>query len=238
MLGKAPGLAVSDNVMKITVTGPSKAEAIRRANAVATAFLAFRSQQYNAQAKAVNAGLGRQIASLQSDATNLSNEINGSVPIPAGKTVSDLVSQRAQDTSSIVNLEQTVQQNQVSSVSLAKGSQIITPGTVAPGGKVKAFALAGATGLIAGLGIGVGIVLIGEFTSNKLRRREDIAGVMGAPIELSVGPVQLSRLCFDVADRVRLAKKPPPPDAGNRAILARLTSNGWIGTAAPRGRDR
>ena len=49
LLGKAPGTAASDNVLVLNVSGPSKAEAVRRANALAKAFLGFRAERLQQQ---------------------------------------------------------------------------------------------------------------------------------------------------------------------------------------------
>jgi capsular polysaccharide biosynthesis protein len=45
----------------------------------------------------------------------------------------------------------------------------------------------GLSGLIAGLGLGITIVIIGELLSDRVRARSDVAAALGAPVELSVG---------------------------------------------------
>ena len=42
-------------------------------------------------------------------------------------------------------------------------------------------------GLIGGLGLGVGIVVVGAVLTDRLRRRDEIAIAVGAPVELSIG---------------------------------------------------
>ncbi len=210
LLGKAPGVTVSANVMTITIDGPTQREAIRRVNAVASALLAFRSEQYGAQTEAIDAGLNRQIAGLQSQVTKLTNVINGNGPIPSGETLTNVASDRAQDSAGIISLQQTVQQNQLGQLSVATGSRVITPGTVTSGKKIKIFVLDGASGLVAGLGLGIGIVLVAAFTTDRLRRREDIAAVLGAPVDLSIGRAWLPRVRTS-GRLLRLAEKPTPP---------------------------
>jgi capsular polysaccharide biosynthesis protein len=210
LLGKAPGVSVSANVITITIDGPSPSEAIRRVNAVASGFLSFRAQQYNAQIAAVDNGLSKQISGLDSQVSGLTNEINGSGPIPLGKTLTDLVSDRAQDTTNIISLQQTLQQNQLGALSVVKGSRVITPGATSHSSKIKVFAFDGASGLVAGLGLGLGLVLVEAFTTDRLRRREDIAAVLGAPVDLSVGRVRLPTGRTRPA-LLRLAKRPTPP---------------------------
>jgi hypothetical protein len=189
MLGKIPGVAVSSNILTVTIDGPTPAEAIRRVNAVASAFLTFRAEQYNAQAKATDAGLEQQIDGLESDVNSLSSEIDGSSPIPAGQTLTDLINQRAQDSTTIIGLQQTIQQNVLAALSISKGSEIITPGIYVPSKAIKVYGLDGLSGLIVGLALGLGIVLVGATVSDRLRSREDIAAVLGAPVDLSVGRI-------------------------------------------------
>src|SRR5580704_16899038 len=76
LFGKAPGKVVSDNILSITISGPSPEEAVRRVDAVTAAFLAFRSAQYNAQNDAVAAAADKQIAKLKATVASLTTKIN------------------------------------------------------------------------------------------------------------------------------------------------------------------
>ena len=51
-----------------------------------------------------------------------------------------------------------------------------------------------ALGLIGGLAVGMGIVVIGALLSDRLRRRDDVAHALGAPVKLSVGTIRGGRL--------------------------------------------
>jgi hypothetical protein len=222
LLGKTPGVSVSPNIMTITIDGPTTQEAIRRVNAVATAFLSVRYRQYGAQTAAIDSALDQQINALNSQVTSLTNVINGIAPVPSGETLANVVSERAQDSTSILSLQQTVQENQLGQLSTAKGSRVITPGAVTPSRKIKLFGLDGASGLVAGLGLGMGFVLVQAFTSDRLRRREDIADVLGAPVDLSVGRVRIPRTRARTSSRLlHLAEKPTPPI---QAIVQHLRS--------------
>ena len=59
LLGKAPGVAASDNILTLNVSGPSKVEAERRASALAKAFLGFRSQRASATNRRCQQGTRR-----------------------------------------------------------------------------------------------------------------------------------------------------------------------------------
>lgn len=223
LVGNTPGTIVSENVMAITIDGPTPFEAIRRVNAVADAFLAFRSEQYGAQTQAIDAKLNQRIRSLQSQVTALTNEINGTAPIPQA-VLANLVSLRAQDLTNTSVLQQTVQQNEAGEFSVSKGSKVITPGIVTAPKKIKTFILDGAAGLVAGLSLGIGAVLIEAFGSYRLWRREDIAAVLGASVDLSVGRVRLPRR-WGRRRLLRLARRPTPPIQAIIGYLANMLPN-------------
>ena len=193
LLGKSPGTVESDNVLELNVAGPTKAEAERRANALATAFLGFRSERIQQQTATADKALENQISSLQQQISQLSATINGLGSSSQSKELTTLVSEQSSDTSELSTLEQSVQQNQLASISVASGSRTITPGTLVPASTVKLFGLDGVAGLIGGLGIGVAYVAIQSVLSDRLRRRDEVASLLGAPVELSLRPVRHPR---------------------------------------------
>lgn len=185
VLGKSPGVVQSDNVLRLNVSGPSKEEAVRRANALATAFLGFRSERIQAQTAAANKALDNQISSLQEQISQLTttiNQLGGS----QSAELSKLVGEQSSDSSELTSLEQSVQQNQLASVAVTTGSRVVTPGTLVPASTVKLFALSGLSGLIGGLVIGVAYVAVQAVVSDRLRRRDEVASLLAAPVELSL----------------------------------------------------
>lgn len=189
LLGKGPGVVQSDNVLRLNVAGPTKDEAVRRANALATAFLDFRSERLQQQTAAANKALDKQIRSLQQQISQLSATING-LAASQSKDLTSLVSEQSSDTSELANLEQSVQQNQLANIAVTSGSRTVTPGTLVPASTAKLFALSGISGLIGGLVIGVAYVAVQAVVSDRLRRRDEVASLLGAPVELSLKPVR------------------------------------------------
>jgi hypothetical protein len=184
LLGKAPGTALSDNVLTLSVGGPSKAEAIRRVNAVASAFLAFRSQSANQQAKATTAALQRQLTLLKTQVGQLTARINsGSTPAP---DLNDLIVDRSAETSEMVTLEQNLQQADNNALAVAKGSVVLTPGWSATSSTAKLLLLDGFSGIAGGLILGIGLITLQALLSDRIRHRDDVTALLGAPVELSV----------------------------------------------------
>lgn len=189
LLGKAPGTAVSDDVLAITTSGPDSAEAVRRANAVADAYLAFRAQQYESQNDAVVQAAGQQIHRLEAQITTLTTQIDALGTGAQSQQATALATERSALTSQVTGLRQSVQSDDFDTLSVTKGSRVITGATPAETSKKKVFLLDGLTGLVVGLALGLGIVLVPAILSDRLRRREDVAAVLGVPVAVSVGRI-------------------------------------------------
>ena len=190
LLGKAPGVVDSDNVLTLNVSGPSKAEAVRRANALAEAFLGFRSERLQQQTASANQALENQISSLEQQISKLSASINSAGSSSQGNQLTTLVGEQSSDTSELAGLEQSVQQNQIAAIGVTKGSSVVTPGTLIPVSSAKVFGLDGMAGLIGGLAIGIVFVAVQSVLSDRLRRRDEVASLLGAPVELSLKRVR------------------------------------------------
>jgi len=190
LFGKQPGTALSDNILTISVSGASNAEAVRRANAVADAYLSFREQRNQEQTNATAAALRKQITPLQAQVNSLTAQINALGNSAQGNAASTLVGQQSADTAEIANLEQTLQQGQVSDITVATGSRVLTPGTLVSTSTKKLYGLSGISGLIAGLIVGMAYVGLQAVVSDRLRRRDEVASLLGAPVELSLKPIR------------------------------------------------
>ena len=77
---------------------------------------------------------------------------------------------------------------------MTSGSRVVTPGTALPASTAKLFGLDGIAGLIGGLVIGVAYVAVQAVVSDRLRRRDEVASLLGAPVELSLKPVRHPRM--------------------------------------------
>lgn len=191
-LGKQPGTIASGNVLVITMTGSSQRTAVRRVDAVATAYLDFRAQEYRAQNDAIVAAAEAQEGDLKTKITELTAEISGLSRATVGQ-VSTLTAERATATTELTTLQQSIQQDDLDTQSVIKSSRVITPGTLVDVSKKRVFGLDGLMGLVGGLGLGVFLVVAQASLSDRVRRREDLAGVLGAPVVVSVGHVKKRR---------------------------------------------
>ena len=73
------------------------------------------------------------------------------------------------------------------------GSKVLDPASpVPPHSRLKHLLLYAGGGLIIGLILGMGIVVLRALLSDRLRRRDDVAHALGAPVKLSVPAMRLA----------------------------------------------
>ncbi len=183
LLGKTPGVAVSDNVIEVSIQGPSYQEAVRRVNAVTSAFLTFRAAQYTGQDRAVVDGLDKEIGALQTQVNSMTNTINDGNATSTQLT--QVVAERASITTEVSNLQGNVQTDQLNTNAVVDASRVLTSGTTEYHSTVRLYLIDGLSGLAAALVIGIGLVSLRAMTSDRVRRREDLATIVGANVEVS-----------------------------------------------------
>lgn len=191
----AAAVGDSTQILTITAQGPTDDAAVQRAAAVAKQFLAFRArylqdqlqeaitalnQQVSSAQQSLNA-INRQIASLPATSTNPSEaaEIGG---LPKEQSDAEAALSAAQQNAASTKLA-----DQTTTAQMVHGSQVLSAATPARRAVKKTLLLDVIGGLLGGLMTGMAIVVIGAVTSNRLRRRDDIAIAVGAPVRLSVG---------------------------------------------------
>ena len=189
-------------VMVITASAPSSSEAVNRARALAAAFLEFRANQLQSQQQSVLAGLNQQISQAQQRVTQLGKQVSQVSAEPASPErnarLASLQDQHTQAETNLSTLQQTVTDNQantrVTTASMLHGSAVLDPAVPVAHSRFKLAAIYLFAGLVAGLAIGIGIVIVRALVSDRLRRRDDIAQALGADVKVSVGSIGTSRL--------------------------------------------
>ncbi len=165
-----------------------------RAHAVASAFLHYRAQQFQAQEQQTLTALQHQVTQAKQQIATLSREIGQLSAQPATPArrarLSALQAQRLQAQTQLPPLQQSVTSNQVTTrmttTQLIQGSQILDAASPSPPGRVKHIALYIGGGLVAGLLLGLVIVIVRALVSDRLRWRDDVAHALDVPVRLSV----------------------------------------------------
>jgi capsular polysaccharide biosynthesis protein len=209
------GTGVSPSIMAIKLSAPSAAAALAENNALAAAFLAIRTSVENQRTQVQVNGLESQIEAVKGQIQQLTDQIN-SLPAPVATTGpaanhrADLNNQLASANTQLTGLQAQVQQDVLAEAAIGHGSRILDPAIVHPASKKKVIIKDGLSGLVAGLALGVIIVILTDLLSDRLRRRSEVAAVLGAPVELSVG--RLPRPRWFAQARMQRALKHPGPD--------------------------
>lgn len=194
------GTSAGSQVLDITVTAPTTADAVRRADALAPAFLQFLAQQLKRSNQAVVGALNAQLAALSSEVSQLDSTINGLPPAQVAAAqasgtgpVASLLAQRTQDVGQETTIQQTIQTDDVDATAAEAGNSVLAVAEPDHHSRLKPIAADAGAGLLAGLIAGVALIAVLAVASDRLRRREDVAQTVGAPVEVSVGRFRTPR---------------------------------------------
>jgi capsular polysaccharide biosynthesis protein len=199
--------ALTDRVLQITVSASSPSDAVIRANAVAKAFLQYRATLLETQQRSLFASLDQQVTQAKQQLASLNNQIRQLAAQPVSPVrqsrLGTLRAERDQAAAALTapnGLTQTVASAKAASRQLTAsevgGSSVLDAAAPVPQShhtRLKHLIIYAAAGLIPGLALGIGTVIVGAIISDRLRRRDDIARALGAPVKLSLGKVRLDR---------------------------------------------
>jgi len=185
---------VTNSIMTVVFRAPATSVAIRDENALTAEFLRFRTAQLENQQAGVLATLNQQITRATSQVAAQARQITqlqAQPSTPENKIkIAVLQARHTQAVAALVILTQTVQGNQASTqvmtAQIVKGSTVLNSATPVPRSRLKLPGEYVGGGLVGGLALGLIIVLVRTLISDRLRRRDDVARVLGAPVRLSV----------------------------------------------------
>lgn len=176
------------SVLVLTVPAPDERAAVARATALSDSYLKFRAQQMESQSTALVNGYRRRIAALQQRADKLTAQYNAmSAQGPqAQSAATDVLTERAQILSQVNTLQQAMQDAALKSGTITTASHVLDPPSAVPPSQGRRQVLCAGSGLIGGMALGVALVLFTAVTSSRLRRREEVALALNAPVRVSV----------------------------------------------------
>ena len=222
LLSHYGGLALSNDILSIKYTAPSQDGAIAGARAVARAFLAVQARELHLQTDVLVRGLQSRISTLNAEISTLNNQITVLSSTPANEqTTSEItqqVSQRSADGTQITQLQSQIQQALLNEQSTDHVSHVLDPAALAPVSVKRVTLVDALSGLVAGLAIGLGVVIFGELLSERVPDRSTVAALLGAPVELSLGRYKHPR----VLRRSRLSRSLHNPSPALRMMERRL----------------
>jgi capsular polysaccharide biosynthesis protein len=191
----------SQRVLVVTFTAPSAEAAVSGANAVAVELLRFRVGLLVEQQDQAFAALNQQIAQAELKIKSIHTRISQALVQPPSPALSSRLHSLRADlnaaNAALTNLQQAVLSDQATvqpaTTAAIKGSKVLAAAYTLPRSHLKRILIYPGAGLIIGLVLAIAIVLIRAIVSDKLRRRDDVANAVGAPVRLSTGPLQRDR---------------------------------------------
>ena len=185
--------SVTDRILTITASAPSSNQAVLQADAVAKAFLTFRAKELQGQENQLVQSINQQISQAKQHLNSINGQISQLPSQPTGPTrqsqISKLQQEQADAESTLNNLQQAIistQTNTQPTLTAALKNSVVLSVAALPRSRLKPLVTYGLVGLIAALAVGLAIVIIRAVVSDRLRRRDDIAYALDAPIKLSV----------------------------------------------------
>jgi capsular polysaccharide biosynthesis protein len=200
---------LTDQALTITANAPTSSGAVDRANEIAAKYLQFRAGMLRAQQALQVAAYAQQVPQAQQQIVALQGQISRLEGQPSRQAeLARLQNRLKTATSTLPTLEQTVigltATEKSTTSAMIDGTQVLNAATPMHHSKIKDVLEYVLSGLVGGLAIGLGIVIVRELISDRLRRRDDIAAALGAPVRLSVGRLSVGRLSVGRLSKRRL----------------------------------
>lgn len=181
---------VSDSILQFSVTGRTAQDTVRRATAVATAFLEFRRAQLVQHARGVLAALSDRATQLQEQLSGIGGD---QTSLYAGAAdsgdVAGLLARQQALTTELGDIRRSMEETVDDTRSVVENSSVVDPpSATAPPSSKSAIRELGAA-LIVGWLLGAGVIVLQEMTTNRVRRRQDVMAALRAPVLVSTRPL-------------------------------------------------
>ncbi len=221
LLTHSSALSLSDNIMSIKFNASSQSQAVAGARDVAQAFLAVEAGELRRQTDGLVRSLRSQISALNSSITTLDAQIEGQAAptsTDASDNLSNLINERSGDESQVSQLQGQIDQALTQEQSSSNVSHVLDPAALVPVSTKKVLLIDGLSGLVAGLFIGLLVIVFSALFSEEALDRVTVAETIGAPVVLSLGRYRKPLLMR----RTRLRRRLRTPDPSMRMIERRL----------------
>jgi len=203
---------LSDDLLQIKVRGPSDKEAVRRAEGVAASFLGFRRDEVQRESTLAIQDLEERQRQLNAELLQVTDGINARTGVKgdeALRALGDLLVRRATLNDKLGTVRQRIESSSFDSDAIVQKSRVVDPAGLEDRSPLKLAVVNVAAGIVLGLLLPTALIVMQEATTDRLRRREDVAVALGAPVAAGIGglwgPMWFQRQRF-----TRLLATPPP----------------------------
>lgn len=189
-----------DRLLTITASAPSPNQAVLYARTVGNAYLKFRADQLREQNNLTLQSLEAQLSQARQRVSSVNAQLSQLQSQPPSSTqesqISKLQGEQNSATAALSSIQTAISGNQTTTgaqVTAALDNSQVLSVTPLPYSTKKKLIIYGAFGLIGGLALGLIIVIVRALMSDRLRRRDDIAYALDAPVKLSVSTLGARR---------------------------------------------
>ena len=179
------GSGVTNNLLQITVTGDSDAQAVARAKALADAFVADHVRRMGDAAKAEAKALLDQRDRMRDELAQVNKAIGDRSPESdpkASASIESLFARRAELDSRIADFDQRAAEARTGTPEVIAGTQIVDAPRAVRHSLPKAAVTNSAIGLVLGLVLGLALAAVGTVVADRPVLRRDIAANLGASV--------------------------------------------------------
>ncbi|MGP9023067.1 Wzz/FepE/Etk N-terminal domain-containing protein [Streptomyces sp. BR1] len=184
-IGKYRGAGLTNNLMQITVTADSDAQAVARAKALADAFIADHVRRMQEAAKAEAQALLDQRDRMRDELAQVNKSIGdrspGSDP-KASASIESLFARRAELNSRIADFDQRAAEARTGTPKLVAGTQIVDAPRAVHRSLPKTAVTNAVIGLLLGLVLGLAVAAVGTLVADRPVLRREIAADLGASV--------------------------------------------------------
>ncbi|MFD2418482.1 Wzz/FepE/Etk N-terminal domain-containing protein [Amycolatopsis pigmentata] len=178
-------VAVSNNVLDLTVKGTSEADAVARAKAVADAFISDYVHRIQDAAASQQQALTRQRDQARTELSQVDTQISqlsGKYANASATQLESLYSQRADLASRISNLTAEAEQAGIGAPKVTSGTQIMDAARPVARQMLKTGATNAGLGLAIGLVLGIALAAVAGVVRDRPVLRRDVAEHLGASV--------------------------------------------------------
>ncbi|ANP53394.1 capsular polysaccharide biosynthesis protein [Streptomyces griseochromogenes] len=184
-MGDYRGTGLTNNLLQITATGDSDAEAVARAEALADAFVADHVKRMRDTATAEAKALLDQRDRMRDELAQVNKTIGDRPPGGDPKTsasIESLFARRAELISRIADFDQRAAEARTGTPKVVAGTQIVDAPRAVRHSLPKAAVTNAAIGLVLGLFLGLALAAVGTVVADRPVLRRDIAANLGASV--------------------------------------------------------
>ncbi|WP_371103401.1 Wzz/FepE/Etk N-terminal domain-containing protein, partial [Streptomyces sp. PU_AKi4] len=179
------GTGLTNNLLQITVTGDSDAEAVARAEALAEAFVADHVKRIKEAANAESKALLGRRDDMRDELARVNEEIGKGSPQSdpeASANLDSLFARRAELTSRITDFDQRAEEARLGTPRLVAGTQIVDAARAVDHSLPRTAVTDAGIGLVLGLALGLALAAVGAVVADRPVLRREIAANLDASV--------------------------------------------------------